>query len=365
MGLSLHTNRCLTLLKAVRKGFLKGCPNLSEKLILKYLNPSPATAKGHMKQPCHGIKSTWPKQKPSVARHSSIAHVLPPEMIEGPGPGYIPGRAIPAVMADNCDEMVANVFCFGAFANKHSGVLYNNLTGNFPFMLYDGSVCYLVLYHYKSNAIMATPITGLDGVCIFNAYKLNFNELKSKGYKPILNVMDNQATKYIKKFLTKEECKLQLVKPHNHRVNAAKQAIQTFKGAFIAVLATTDCNFPLQLWDKLTMQVVNTLNMMCTSHINPTIFSYEVLHRPYDWNRYPLAPPGCKAVVYKDGDMRGLWHQGVLMVGIWDRLWTITGVIFTTYQKRKLTGYQAQQNFSAALSAARHDTAPTLTCPHR
>ncbi len=52
----------LTLLKAVRKGFLKGRPNLSKKLILKYLNPSPTTAKGHMKQPCHGIKRTRPKQ---------------------------------------------------------------------------------------------------------------------------------------------------------------------------------------------------------------------------------------------------------------------------------------------------------------
>jgi hypothetical protein len=62
-------------------------------------------------------------------------------------------------------------------------------------MSYDGSVYYLVLYHYESNAIMATPITGLDNVCIFNAYKLNFDELKSKGYKPILNVMDYQATK--------------------------------------------------------------------------------------------------------------------------------------------------------------------------
>jgi hypothetical protein len=69
---------------------------------------------------------------------------------------------------------------------------------------------------------MATPITGLDDVGIFNAYKLNFGQLKSKGNQPILNVIDNQATKYIKNFLTKEECKLQLVEPHNHRVNAAK-----------------------------------------------------------------------------------------------------------------------------------------------
>jgi hypothetical protein len=37
--------------------------------------------------------------------------------------------------------------------------------------------------------------------------------------------MDNQATKHIKTFLAKNDCKLQLVEPHNHRVNAAEQAI--------------------------------------------------------------------------------------------------------------------------------------------
>jgi hypothetical protein len=37
-----------------------------------------------------------------------------------------------------------------------------------------------------------------------------------------------------------QQCKLQLVEPHNHRMNAAERAIQTFKDAFIAALATTD-----------------------------------------------------------------------------------------------------------------------------
>jgi hypothetical protein len=44
-----------TLLKALRRGFLNGCPNISVKLVWKYLNPSPASAKEHMKRPCHGI----------------------------------------------------------------------------------------------------------------------------------------------------------------------------------------------------------------------------------------------------------------------------------------------------------------------
>jgi hypothetical protein len=89
--------------------------------------------------------------------------------------------------------------------------------------------------------------------------------LEAKGYKPKVNVMDNKATKYIKKFLTKKGCQLQLVEPHNHCVNAAERAIQMFKDTFIAVLATADNDFPLQLWDKLAPQVQDTLNLLRTS----------------------------------------------------------------------------------------------------
>jgi hypothetical protein len=119
-------------------------------------------------------------------------------------------------------------------------------------MSFDGSICFFVLYHYESNAILAKPITGLVDVSIFTVYKSYFEELTAKGFKPKLNIMDNQATKHIKIKLTKKKCKLQVIEPHNHHVNAAKRTIQTFKAAFIAALATTDSDFPLQLWDQLT-----------------------------------------------------------------------------------------------------------------
>jgi hypothetical protein len=67
--------------------------------------------------------------------------------------------------------------------------------------------------------------------------------------------MDNQATKHIKAFLMEQQCKLQLIEPHNHRMNAAERVIQTFKDVFIAALATTNSKFLLQLWDKNTRQV--------------------------------------------------------------------------------------------------------------
>ncbi len=98
-----------------------------------------------------------------------------------------------------------------------------------------------------------------------------------------------------------------LVEPHNHQVNAAEHTIQTFKDHFISALATTDSEFPLQLWDKLTSQVETTLNLMQTSRINPRILVYEAIWDLYDWNRFPLAPSGCKAVIYESSAARGSW----------------------------------------------------------
>ena len=67
------------------------------------------------------------------------------------------------------------------------------------------------------------------------------------------------------------------------------------------------CTLPLQLWDKLTPQVQDTLNILCQSRINPTKSAYEVLEGLYDWNRYPLVPQGCKEIIYKTPDERASW----------------------------------------------------------
>ena len=174
-------------------------------------------------------------------------------------------------------------------------------------MSIEGSVCFFVIYHYKTNAILVKAIKNMDGHIIYEAYKELIEQLEAKGYKPKMIVMDNQATEYIKKFLPTKDCALLVVEPHNHWVNAAKRAIQTFKDAFIVALATTDSEFPLQLWDKLAPQVQNTLNLLRQARINPNILAYEALIGPYNWDRYPLAPPGCKAIIYKAPAVRGSW----------------------------------------------------------
>jgi hypothetical protein len=136
------------------------------------------------------------------------------------------------------------------------------------------------MYHYETNAILATPILGLNSASILEAYKHNFKYLEEKGYKPMLNIIGNQATKVIKAYLTPQQVSLQLVKPHNYCVNAAEWAIQTFKNWFIGAVGTTDANFPIQLWDKLTPQVQDSINLLHCSSIHPDCSAYVTLEGP-------------------------------------------------------------------------------------
>ncbi len=309
----MHQSLCnppkSSLLAAIRRGFLRGAPHLNLRSVAKYLPPSMATAKGHLKRPRKGIRSTTPKT-PRITVPASVPDRLMPglEELSDDDSNDDASDAPPVNFIDDIDDhSVANVFCFGAFADKVTGVVYNDCTGDFPYMSLDGNVCFFVMYHYETNAILATPIPGLDSANILAAYKKNFEYLVSKGFTPKLNVMDNQATKVIKAYLSPRDVALQLVEPHNHRVNAAKRAIQTFKNRFVGALGTTDPDFPIQLWDKLTPQVQDSINLLRRSRVNPTVSAYEVLEGPYDWNHYPLAPLGTKAIIYEDSDTRASW----------------------------------------------------------
>jgi hypothetical protein len=118
-----------------------------------------------------------------------------------PGPAY-KARLEPNLISMDDDKSIANIFCLGAFANRNSGIVYHNLTGLFPYVSFDSSVIFLVVYHYEVNAILITPVAGLDNMSMFNAYKTQFDKLMAKGFKPKLIIMDNQATRHIKKFHT-------------------------------------------------------------------------------------------------------------------------------------------------------------------
>jgi hypothetical protein len=102
-----------------------------------------------MKRPRHGIRSTSRLTAPTAetAPTLDVPAIPPPVGIPVPEDFDPPPLIGPNIIQDDTNESIANVFCYGASADKQSGVVYNDLTGNFLFVSFDGSVCFLVLYH--------------------------------------------------------------------------------------------------------------------------------------------------------------------------------------------------------------------------
>jgi hypothetical protein len=64
------------------------------------------------------------------------------------------------------------------------------------------------------------------------AYGGIHQEFTSKGFKPKLKTLDNEASGALKSYFTENDVDYQLVPPHCHRCNAAERSIRTFKVFF-------------------------------------------------------------------------------------------------------------------------------------
>jgi hypothetical protein len=119
--------------------------------------------------------------------------------------------------------------------------------------------------------------------------------------------MDNECSTTVERYNQSEKINIQHVPPHNHRANAAEQAIATFKEHFIAALATVDQLCPLQFWDEFLPQVELTLNMLRFSHRNPKISANQEVYGAFNFNKTPLAPLGTNALIYDDPTSQSSW----------------------------------------------------------
>jgi hypothetical protein len=143
------------------------------------------------------------------------------------------------------------------------------------------------------------------------------SRLAQAGIDPIKHVLDNEISAVMKRLITDEyHMKYELVPPGCHRRNAAEVAIRNFKAHFLSILAGVDDDFPLYLWDKLLPQAEITINLLRQSNATPTVSAYAHLNGPFDYNKMPLAPLGCKVQVHEKADQRGTWSFHRSMVGI-------------------------------------------------
>jgi hypothetical protein len=131
--------------------------------------------------------------------------------------------------------------------------------------------------------------------------------MTSRGLKPTLMTLENEASKLLKDYLHDEDINFQLVLPYGHRRNAAERAIHSFKDHLIEGLCFTDKYFPMHLWDRFRPQAILTLNMLRTSRINQNISAAIHLDGKYKYSRAPMLPPVTIIITRETPNRRRTW----------------------------------------------------------
>ena len=83
-----------------------------------------------------------------------------------------------------------------------------------------------------------------DGSMI-EAFREVYDYLQSKHLHPKLQVLDNECSKAVKKYIHSKDTDIQLVEPHNHRVNTAETAVKTIKLPYVSNLVRAQVNAQL------------------------------------------------------------------------------------------------------------------------
>ena len=270
-----------TWLDAAKAGNFESFDGLTYSNIARYCPDADETILGHLAQQRQNVRSTRPR---------------PPRATSGlPSPIIDP--TTPALVSN---ELYLNVVPMSK--------LYTDDTGRFPVRARSGNQYVMIAYHADGNLILQQPFKTKSDTHRIAAYDTIMTRLAAKGLSVDLQIMDNEASTAFKQSITFAwRAKFQLVPPDMHRRNRAERAIRTFKDHFLAILAGVDPSFPPYLWDLLLPQAELTLNLLRQSSINNKISAWEFFHGPFDFNKTPLGPVGCRVLIHAKPTTRRSW----------------------------------------------------------
>lgn len=269
-----------TLIKAVKKGYLRGWPGLKAQAIQVHIRNEEATVKGHMNQTRQGIRSTKNnnQQREDDSMETSLQE---PE-----------------------NERTNVVFCA---VEELEGRISTDQTGFFPRTSARGMKYVMIFYVYDANYIKGVPIKNRTHNEFLRVYREVYEELTKKGFKPKLHKLDNEKSAEVLAFIQSQNAKYQLTPPEMHRTNPAEKAVQTWKNHFIAGLASLPPAFPIALWCHLVEQANITLNLLRPCRQNPALSAQAAMNGCFVFDATPMAPPGTKALAHVKPKTRVSW----------------------------------------------------------
>ncbi|KAL7534171.1 hypothetical protein ACHAWF_006436, partial [Thalassiosira exigua] len=266
-----------TWLAAIEAGNFVGWPLLTVRNVKKYYPETTETPKGHMNQTRKNVRTTK----------------APPQPFERCDTSKLKGKKERDIFTKVYDVRET---------------IYSDQTGQFPTRSMSGNKYVMVMVEIDSSGILVEPMKNRTDNEMIRAYQTLVQRLQRANITPRKHVLDNEVSESMKELIrSKYNMQLELVPPGCHRRNAAEVAIRNFKSHFLSILAGVADDFPLQLWDRLLPQAEITLNLLRQSNATPTVSAYAHMSGPFDYNKMPLAPMGCKVQVHEKTDKRGTW----------------------------------------------------------
>jgi hypothetical protein len=269
-----------------KAGNYKTFSGLTFRNVMKHCPSSDATIKGHLQQTHQGLCSTKPKP-------TSSNRFAPPAMPDAPttdepdrDPSHKPTALPPNNLLYITDFLLAK--------------LYTDNTGRPPIQAHSGNQYIAITFHSCCNAILCTPYVNGSNKHQLAAYNSIMRRLTNRGHNVNLQILDNEVSvKFKATIVDKWKVWYQLVPPDVHHCNAARQAIQTFKSHFLAIIAGLPPGLPCYLWDLLLPQTKLTLSLLRQSSITPSMSAWEHFNGPFDYNATLLLPLGCPLITHK------------------------------------------------------------------
>jgi Reverse transcriptase (RNA-dependent DNA polymerase) len=284
LHLSLYSPTKSTLLKAIQNNHFVGWPGLTQQNVKRYLQLEEPTIMGHMDQQRQGTRSTTRTR----VTNETVTQDQP-------------------TIGHNEDTPTRTHMAYISIQDLPTGRVYTDQTGAFPVVSSQGIKAVMIMYDFDSNAILTEGITSRGKIELRRAYTCLFQRLQHAGAKPKIHRMDNEVSDVVKTFLQQQQVQLELTPAHIHRRNAAERAIRTWKNHFLAGLASLNPRFPLRYWSYLLPQAELTLNLLRQSRLNPRLSAYAQLFGIFDYNRTPIAPPGCELIAFHPPGLRPSW----------------------------------------------------------
>jgi hypothetical protein len=166
----------------------------------------------------------------------------------------------------------------------------------------------MIAYHTAGNLILQQAFPIKADKHRIPAFNIIMTQLTARWLSVDLNIRDNEASADFKRVITETwRAKFQLVPPDMHRRNKAKQMIRHFKNHFLSIRAGVDAAFLPYLWDLLLPQAELTINLLRQATANPKISAWEYFNGPFDFNKTPLAPMGCRVLIHAKPSTRRSW----------------------------------------------------------